>query len=340
MSTRRTAALPLAGFGLVTLGVYATALTIAASGLFARGPRVGAAAISFDLLVTVPLAFWFLVARPRELPWLSVVPVVVASGYAGLLVLPSAHQQYLHYARFVTAPAELWLVGYGAVRAWRLLRSGAHPRGDVLAATRAAVREIVRHPRVADVVAEEIALLWYALLSWRAKPVVGEGEAAFTQHHRSGLGGLFGAVAFASLGEALGVHLVVGRWSPAGAWVLTGLSVYGALWLVGLGRSIVLRPTVLAGDGLRVRMGMLHEAWVPFDHIASVAEVRTAPARRRAAGYLHAAIFAAPRLMLELNAPVESHGLYGTRKHGITRIGLLVDDARGLAAELTARMPR
>ncbi len=338
MSTRRTAALPLAGFGLVTLGVYATALTIVASPLFARGPRVGAAGISFDLLVTVPAAFWFLVARPRGLPWFSVVPVVIASGYAGLLVLPAAHQQYLHDARFLTAPAELWLVGYGAVRAWRLLRSGAHPRGDVLAATRAALREIVRYPRVADVVAEEIALLWYALLSWRADPAVAVGETAFTQHRRAGLAGLFGAVAFACLGEALGVHLLAASWSPTAAWVLTGLSLYGALWLVGLGRSVVLRPTVLAAGGLRVRLGMLHEAWVPFDRIARVTEVRAAPANRRAPGYLHAAIFAAPRLMLELSAPVESHGLYGTRKRGITRIGLLVDEPRGLASELGRRM--
>jgi hypothetical protein len=338
MSTRRTAALPLAGFGLATLGVYATALTIVASPLFARGPRVGAAAISFDLLVTVPFAFWFLVARPRALPWFSLVGVVIASGYAGLLVLPSAHQQYLHLARFLTAPAELWLVGYGAVRAWRRLRSGAHPRGDVLAATRAAVGEIVRYPRLAAVVAEEIALLWYALLSWRAKPSVQPGETAFSQHRGSGLAGLVGAVAFACLGEALGVHVLVAHWSPAAAWALTGLSVYGALWLVGLGRSVVLRPTVVSADGVRVRMGMLHEAWIPFGLIASATEVRAAPAHRRTAGYLHAAIFAPPRLMLELSAPVDSQGLYGTRKRGITRIGLLVDEPRGLAAELSRRM--
>jgi hypothetical protein len=338
MSTRRAAALPLAGFGLLTLGVYATALTVVASPLFARAPELGAAAVSFDLLVTIPLAFWFLVVRPRRMRWFTVIPVVIASGYAGLLVLPAAHQQYLGYARFLTAPAELWLVGYGAVRAWRLLRGGTHPRGDVLAAIRAAVGEIVRYPRVADAVAAEIALFWYAVFSWRARPEVAPGETAFTQHRRSGITGLFGALAFACVVEAGVVHLLVAGWSAKAAWVLTALSVYSVIWLVGLGRSILLRPTTLTVDGVRVRLGMLHEAFVPFERIASVAEVRSGPARRRAPGYLHAAILAAPRVMIELKGEVESRGLYGNRKRGITRIGLLVDEPRELATAVRARI--
>ncbi|HEX6748331.1 MAG TPA: hypothetical protein VF092_13630 [Longimicrobium sp.] len=338
MSTRRAAALPLAGFGLIALGVYATALTVAASPLFSRNPQLGAAAISFDLLITVPFFFWLLVVRPRGMRWFTVIPVVIASGYAGLLVLPAADQQYLGYARLLTAPAEVWLLGWGAVRAWRLLRSGTHLRGDVLAAVRAAVGEIVRYPRIADAVAAEVALCWYALLSWRAKPAVGDADVAFSQHRKSGTTGVIGALAFACVVEAAGVHLLVGQWSPHAAWALTGLSVYSVMWLVGLGRSIVLRPTVVAPDGLRVRIGMLHEAHVPFERIAAVAEVRAAPASRRAAGYLHAAIFAPPRLMIELNGPVEARGLYGGRKRGITRIGLLVDEPRHLAAALRHRV--
>ncbi|HEX8245624.1 MAG TPA: hypothetical protein VF541_19080 [Longimicrobium sp.] len=338
MSTRRAAALPLAGFGLITLGVYATALTVVASPLFDRAPRLGAAAISFDLLVTVPLVFWYLVVRPRGMHWFTIIPFVIASGYAGLLVLPPAHQQYLGYARFLTAPAELWLAGWGAVRAWRLLRSGTHPRGDVLAALRAALVEIVRHPRVADIVAAEVALVWYALFSWRARPEAGPVDVVFTQHRRSGIMGLFGAVAFACVVEAAGVHLLVATRSPAAAWVLTALSLYTVIWLVGLGRSILLRPTVVSPDGLRVRLGMLWEALVPFERIASVAEVRSGPANRRAPGYLHAAIFAAPRLMIELKEPVEARGLYGNRKRGIIRIGLLVDEPRQLAAALEKRV--
>lgn len=338
MTIRRASALPFAQFGLVTLGVYATLLTLAASPLFARAPAVGTFGITFDLLVTVPAAFWLLVMRPRRLPWYTIVPVVIASGYAGALVLPPEHRQLLHAARFLIAPAELWLVGFGGWRAWRLLRSGAHPGRDVPDAIRTALGEMVRYPAIAEAVAGEVALVWFALLSWRARPRLAPGEAAFTQHRRSGIGGMIGALAFACAVEAAVVHLLVARWNPTVAWVLTATSGYGVLWLVGLGRSIVLRPTTLGPDGLRVRVGMLHEARVPVDAIASVTPVRAAPANRRARGYLHATFLAAPRLMIELKSPVDARGLYGIRRRGITRIGLMVDEPAKLAEALRERM--
>jgi hypothetical protein len=146
------------------------------------------------------------------------------------------------------------------------------------------------------------------------------------------------ALSFACAIEALAVHVLAARWSPGVAWVLTALSAYGVIWLVGLGRSVALRPTVVEREGLRVRIGALAEARVPFEAIASVALVRAAPANRRAPGYLHAALLAAPRLTIELKEPVEARGLYGSRKRGITRIGLMVDEPAELAALLRERM--
>lgn len=333
----RSTALPLAGFGLLALGVYATAFTIAASPLLARAPRLGPAAITFDLLVTVPLAFWWLVIRPQKMSPLVIIPLVIASGYAGMLVLPPDGRTYLHLARFVIAPAELWLLGYGSLRAWRMVRSGAHPRGDVPAAIRAALGELVRHPRVADVVAAEVALFWYALLSWRARPAEVAGETRFTQHRKSGIAGLLGALSGACVVEAVAVHLLVEGWSTEAAWTLTAFSVYGVVWLVGLARSIVLRPTAVTADGGHVRIGMMWEAMVPFSAVSAVTELRGGAIDRRAPGYLHATLIAAPRLMIDLAAPVEARGLYGNRKRAITRIGLLVDEPRALAALIRER---
>ena len=338
MSTRRAAALPLAGLGLIALGVYATLLVVASSRLFERAPGLGSFGITFDLLVTIPAAFYLLVVRPRKLPWFTLVPCVIASAWAGGLLLPPEHRQLLHAARFLIAPAELALVGYAAMRAWRLLRSGAHPGRDVPDAVRAGLREAVRYPAVADAVASEVALIWYALLSWRARPRVAPGTAAFTQHRKSGLMGIVGAVSLACVAEAVGVHLLAAQWSPTVAWALTALSAYGMVWLVGLGRSVVLRPTLVEREGLRVRIGALYEAVVPFDAIAEVTQVRTGPANRRAPGYLHAALFAAPRLLIELKEPVEARGLYGNRKRGITRIGRLVDAPAEIAALLRERI--
>jgi hypothetical protein len=238
----------------------------------------------------------------------------------------------------LSAPAELALAGFAATRAHRHLRRGAPGEGkDVLKAIRSVTREIIPARPVADAVAAELALVWYALLAWRARPEVAPGETAFTAHRKNGLGGMVGALAFACAGEAVGAHLLVERWSPPGAWALTALSAYGVAWLVGLGRSVALRPTVIDAGGLRVRVGLLWEMAIPFDRIASVTAGGSG-IPKRAPGLLRAALLTAPRLTIELAEPMEAVGLYDRRKRAITRVALYVDQPNELAAELRRRI--
>lgn len=54
----------------------------------------------------------------------------------------------------------------------------------------------------------------------------------FSMHRRAAYGAVVVALGMASLAELVAVHLLVVRWSPAGAWALTALSVYGLAWLL------------------------------------------------------------------------------------------------------------
>ena len=45
--------------------------------------------------------------------------------------------------------------------------------------------------------------------------------------------------------EAAGVHLIVQRWNPTIAWLITAASLYGAVLLAAIARSIVLRPVLV-----------------------------------------------------------------------------------------------
>jgi hypothetical protein len=68
--------------------------------------------------------------------------------------------------------------------------------------------------------------------------------------------------------EAALVHLLVARWSVTVAWILTALSVYGAVWLVAVARSFSLRPVLLTGDELIVRAGLLWTVRIPRSQVA------------------------------------------------------------------------
>jgi hypothetical protein len=331
----RSPALPLAGFGVLAAGVHAAAAAVVASPLFVRAPDVGAAAVTFDLLVTVPFFFWLLVIRRTKLPWISIVPVVLLGLLTASYILPDDRQQYLDLARMAVAPAEIALLAYAVFRARRFLGRGLEPGGDVLAGIRGVMREMIPVRRVADVAAAEVALVWYALLSWRAQPEMAPGDVAFTAHQASGLGGMVGALVLGCVMEGVGVHLLVARGSSAAAWGLTALTAYSIVWLVGLARSVALRPTTIGAAGLRVRVGVLWEMTIPFDRISAVTPGTAGPSGRDT---LKAAFLTSPRLSIDLAEEMEATGLYGQRKRGIMKVALYVDRPRELAAELRSWM--
>jgi hypothetical protein len=136
--------------------------------------------------------------------------------------------------------------------------------------------------------------------------------------------------------EGIGVHLLVARESPAAAWGLTALTAYSIVWLVGLARSVALRPTTVGAAGLRVRVGVLWEMTIPFDRISAVTPGTAEPS---GCDTLKAAFLTSPRLSIDLAEEMEATGLYGQRKRGIMKVALYVDRPRELAAELHSRIP-
>lgn len=331
---------PVAGFALLAACVYATALAIVSSPLLAEAPRVLSAAITIDLLLTVPLLYWFLVVRRARVPALTLLPVLLASVAAAYVILPEGHEGWLGLATFTLLPAvELAVMGIAAVRARTLVRRmRATPRGaDPFDAFRDALGEMVGSRAVAHAVVSEVMLVWYALLSWRSAPRVAEGDVAFTNDRKTGAMGLMFALALATVMEGAVVHVFVASVDPTVAWVLTALSAYTLLWIAGFARALRLHPVTLGADALRVRVGMIWDVTIPCSAVAAVDAAPLAPIDRDTPRYLHAAFAGTPQTVLTLNAPVDAIGLYGWRKRGIERIGVYVDDPAGFRAALRAR---
>ncbi len=177
----------------------------------------------------------------------------------------------------------------------------------------------------------ELAVLYYAFASWRSTPDIPEGARAFSTHERAGTAQLFGLLAGLSAIEIPLVHLVVMRWSVAFAWVLTAVSIYGAIWFVAIARSLVLCPILADAHQLVIRHGLLWNLRVPLTAIASY---RTgddpAAFRFRPAGD--------PTIVLEFSEPAVALGMFGIRRP-LDRIALSVDDPDGLIAQLERMRP-
>ncbi len=330
--------LPLAAFALLLGAIYAAELLVVGPLMLPRRPELGAGAITFDLVVAVPVLFYLLVVRTTRLPAVTVVPVFLGSLFGASLVLPDEHHRYLDLLGRLAVPAELLLLGYVGFRIRRGSSAPVEGRGDPLERLRATLRRALPSPLAADAVAHEAALLGYALFAWRARPDVREGEVGFSSHRGNGYGGILAAAGLMTVVETVVVHLLVARWSATAAWALTGLSVYGLVWLLGHFQAVRLRPVLLAPDALHVRIGLLWSVRVPYGDVASLGPAGAGAPPRRAPGYLHAVTLGPARLLVELREPVRVDGLYGYVKRDVRRIGLAVDDRERFRAELASRV--
>lgn len=183
-SARRTQLL----FLLLAGSIYTAALlSFARSGFSADPLSLG---FALDLALTVPLLAYVLPVRRADWPFLS-LPALALLGLATVLLFgPAGLPLPFRSPDALLIGLECTLLGsviIRAARAWR--RTSDTAAADALERLRAASREVVPLARAADVLAHELALLYYALLSWRARASVPANTRAFSYHRHPATAG-------------------------------------------------------------------------------------------------------------------------------------------------------
>lgn len=331
---------PVRPAALPTFAVLAAA--VVAAGIVALDRSSGAAvvttAVTIDLVVIIPALHYLLLVRGRGLPAITILPVVFLSLAVGAIILPSDDRAlYDLLVRFVI-PLEMGAAAYVLYRlrlGWLASRSVG--TDDILERYRAGARAALPTTvpsvgRAADAVAFEAAVAWFATRSWLSRPQAPAGATAFTGHRMSGYGGVVLGLLMVVAVEVMAVHLLVASWSTSAAWVLTALSVYGAVWLVGDLRAVRLRPSWVDRDRICMRVGLRWTVTVP---IARVRRARKLAAGEAAGDALRVALPNSRRVLLELDAPVTALGVYGIRRTA-TAIELGVDDPDGFLRRIAS----
>jgi hypothetical protein len=290
-------------------------------------PAIGIG-IAIDLTLTAAAAFWLLAVRPGHAKPAALIRVLVLGfALARLLVGVSA-------LGIVAIAIECVVTVFIIVRARRLVRHvralrreghGFHAALDI------ALRGVFPVPAVASALAMEIATVVFALTGWFRSPPEG-----FAMHRTSGVVLIVGVLAVLSVVEAVVVHILVAQFAPTAAIVLTALSAYGFLWLVGFLHSVRLSPLRFTDRGLVIERGVTRRAIVPTSAIVR-AEVVTA-IDAKAVGAVDMS-YVEPNLVLELASPVEVVGLFGRTKPA-TKLWLSIDDRDGFVARLAELVDR
>ena len=124
----------------------------------------------------------------------------------------------------------------------------------------------------AKLAANEIALIYYWFFNFKQTTLK---PNEFSNYKGSGILSTLGAIIFVVAIEMLTIHLLAAKWSTALAWVLTGLSIYSALQLIGIIRSVPKRPIAIHEDHLQLRFGILSDTNIPYKDIEHIETVNS-----------------------------------------------------------------
>jgi hypothetical protein len=172
-----------------------------------------------------------------------------------------------------------------------------------------------------EIFATELRILRAAIFGWRVRQT-----GAFTVHRSSSWALTAGVLAALTLVEAPLVHLVVVAFGhPTAAWIVSALSLYGALWLVG-------DVNALRAGGLRIADGTLVVAlgarWRGAIELATIDRVALASGPAE----LDVAI-ATANVVIELRESATLVGLFGRTKR-VRSIAFELDEPVAFVAQL------
>jgi|GEM_PF-4795012 len=246
----------------------------------AAGRGVSAIVRRFGWLALVPLALWL---RGTELGTAALV-ILIAIEVLLALVLVSRLSAIARHAG--------------------VARRAGHSTSTALQA--AAIRSFGggKQSFIVRVAIAELTLLYSGALGWAFAHRTRGIE--FTNRRRSDDTFWIAAAVMIVL-EAIPVHVLVHNYSPVAAWILTILSAYSLLWVVGDLFARRNRPHLLHDGLLRLNHGLRQEVVVSLDQIEVVKE-----ADAQAVAQTGAVLGENANLVIELAEEVAVYGWFGT----------------------------
>jgi hypothetical protein len=190
--------------------------------------------------------------------------------------------------------------------------------------------------RAANLLATEAAILYYALASWRRRPFVPGGAAAFSYHRRNAYASMLYAVFGVALVEMAAVDLIVRVHHVTAANVLLVVDALAAIWMLGFARAVQLRPILVTHDAIVIHNGLAATLEIPLAN-AMIEFGRVRAPDRGTAGYFRAGM-GQPNAPVTLREPTTLRRSYGASR-AIERTGLILDDPKAFEAAWNARRP-
>lgn len=259
---------PAVIFG-IPLAMMAGLVLISQTVLFQIHPSELSVGITIDFIFIIPLAYFFLI-RKRSIPKITVVPVFVLGIIIASFILPIDQQGYLTLAKVWLIPVvELTVFTVLIYNVRKLIQRFKIEKNitlDFYDAIKQAAKEVLPS-KVALVFATEIAMIVYAFFKWKKTKL---SSIHFTNYKDNGVIALLSIIIFMVIVETFVLHLLIARWSPIVAWILSIASVYTGVQILGHLKALLLRSTTIVEGMLYLRYGIFGDVKVAIENIEKV----------------------------------------------------------------------
>jgi hypothetical protein len=304
---------------------------------FHRNPDLISIGVAIDLTLGIPALFYFILVRPRKYSLLILFPVFGLSLLIATMMIPSRHQDFLSYEKKIIPLFEIVVIAYVFTRIRKVRQRYTEIKAReyfFLDAVRQAVSDVFNDNKAINILLTELLLMYLAVFGWFKKfQGTSVDVPAFSYHRKSSYPTILVVMIALLCIETAALHIMVLHWSRIAAIILTGLSIYSLLWLIGDFHAIRLQPVLVTQDNIELRIGIRWKATILISSVASVDAGSGPP--RNTKGYVRASVLGA-RVVLSLNQPVTVKGLFGMQRI-VSKIGLSVDDVDGFRDEILKR---
>lgn len=296
-------------------------------------------AITVDLLLIVPLVY-LLVIRKSEIPKTTVVPVLILGLVIGYSFLPKENHNYLDIFKIYVLPLiEMFVITFvvlkirKVVKTYKKLKMATPDFFDTL--KKVCVEMFPK--RMASVVVLEVSIFYYSFVNWNKRTLANN---EFSYHKKSTTQSLLIALIMLIGIETVWLHIVLTKWNPIAAWILTALSVYSAFQIFGFAKALTKRPISIVNDSLILRYSIMNEAEIPLEDIESISLSKSGLKKNKLTRMISPlGDLESYNTIIHLKKENTLVGLYGGEKK-FTTIGLHIDESASFKEALEESLLR
>lgn len=332
LQSGRMVSIPLLFFAtFITLGVLALNVPInEVSPSFLK-------AVLVDIMLTVPLICLALLAT-QKFPLIAAVPFFVIGLNVALLASPPELHPFAEAVRWASISIILGILALAVLKIARKTRQAApHVAGIVDARDKMEKLSgiVVGSDRKAKIFASDWAFVRYAICPPEKASV--HQTLQMSSHQTSGFVALLWAIVGLIILETLILHVLVHLLLPTVAWVLTIISLYSVLSLVGHIRALPRRYTTFGVECVTLRVGLFGQCEIRYNQIEKIEHI--SPNTSLPDGAVRLGILGAiepSNIMIKLRGPAQAHITHGLSRRSHILV-FHIEDPKAFAAEITRR---